>query len=205
MGSEKAFLRHRGVAFITAISAEMAKVSDDIIVMTGAKDEKAFERFLEPGVRVFRDDEYLSNPLGGILSGLAHVVHPRVAIVGCDTPLLKAEVIDYLRDAMGDHAAAVPIGEGRDATTMEPLCAVYSVPEVKRAAFQAAHGTRKTAKRMVTLIGDVRYVEASLLRSVDPTLDSLVDVNTPEEYAALERRSPPHTLVQSAVKKGEEC
>lgn len=198
MGSEKAFLLHQGRAFVSTIAAQMSRVSDDVVVMTGEKDARRFIPFLEADVRVFKDDRYLSNPLGGIMSGLGHVKHARTALLACDAPLLKAEVIGMLSDLLGDHPAAVPVREIDDASTMEPLCAVYRVAEAKEAAAQALQDARKTAKRMVTLMGDVLYVDASHLRQVDPSLDSLVDINTREEYQLLVSRAENPTLTPEA-------
>ncbi len=200
MGSEKAFLQHEGKAFITLITSEMSKVSDDLIVMTGEKDEAKFERLLGGGVRIYKDTRYLSHPLGGILSGLEHARRSRAVVVGCDTPLLKAAVVDYLLHAIGSHAAAVPIWDVNDKETTEPLCSVYSVPETAKAAALAIGGDRRTVRQMVALIGDVRYVEVSELRSVDPSLASFVDVNTPSQYASLGRTGTP-ALVSGRVRR----
>jgi len=163
-------------------------VSDDIVVVVGDKEPSEFAPLLGEGVRVCKDDRYLSNPLGGILTGLGLVRSPHSAIVGCDTPLLRAEIIECLYDEMGDHVAAVPVWEEDEILTMEPLCGVYSVAEAKKAAAKALESDA-SLKRMVMLLGDVQYVDVSRLRLVDPSLDSLVDVNTPEEFAKLESRA----------------
>lgn len=188
MGREKAFLSHRGLPFVAAIAGQLSLISDDVVVVVGDKEPSEFGERLGEGARVYRDERYLSNPLGGVLTGLGLVRHPQSAIVGCDTPMLKAEVIECLYDEMGDHAAAVPVWEGDEILSMEPLCAVYSVAEAKKAAAKALESDA-SLKRMVMLLGDVRYVDVSRLRLLDPSLDSLVDVNTPEEYDRLESRA----------------
>ena len=195
MGREKSFLLHQGRAFITSIAAQLSRVSDDVVVMTGDKDPGKFRPLVGEDVRVFRDGSFLSNPLGGILSGMDHVRHERSVVVGCDSPLVKAEVIRYLFEAIGGHAAAVPIWDKSDLSTMEPLCAIYCVPEARRAVLRALNGGRKSAKRMVALMEDVLYVDVSLLRRLDPPLDSLVDVNTREDYAALRSRAGTPLLI----------
>jgi molybdenum cofactor guanylyltransferase len=195
MGREKAFLTYDGRAFVSAIARQLSMASDDIVAVVGDKEPSEFGPLLGEGVRVYKDDRYLSNPLGGILTGLGLVRHTHSAIVGCDTPLLRAEVIQCLYEAMGDHVAAVPVWEEDEIMTMEPLCAVYSVSEARRAAAKALEGDA-SLKRMVMLLGDVQYVDVSRLRFIDPSLDSLVDVNTPEEYAKLEGRAGGGTLPQ---------
>jgi len=199
MGSDKAFLVHRGRAFISGIAAQMSRVSDDVVVMTGKKDVRLFEPLLDKEVRIFEDSEYVSNPLGGILSGLEHVRNANTALLACDAPLVRAEVIRQLSSMLGSHAAAVPIWEKGVISSMEPLCAVYRVGQAKKAASAALEGTRKTVMQMVTLMDDVLYVDVSLLRKTDPSLDSLVDVNTRDDFAALGRRPTSPALVSKAT------
>ena len=187
MGREKAFLSYEGSTFISAIARQLSMVSDDIVVVVGDKEPSEFAPLFGEGVRICKDDRYLSNPLGGILTGLGLVRGAYSAIVGCDTPLLRAEVIECLYEEMGDHVAAVPVWEEDEILTMEPLCGVYSVAEAKKAAAKALEGDA-SLKRMVMLLGDVQYVDVSRLRLVDPSLDSLVDINTPEELVKLESR-----------------
>lgn len=188
MGSDKAFLLHEGRPFVSSVASEMSKVSDDVIVMIGRKRKADFESVLEERVRVYQDRGYLGNPVGGILSALAHVRHTHAAVVACDSPLVKAEVIDYLFRAVQRHSGAVPLWEEEDKMTMEPLCAVYDVSEAKRAILRTIRERKASPKRMVLQLEDVLYVDVNQLRLVDPTLDSLVNVNTRDDYAALERR-----------------
>ena len=188
MGREKAFLSYDGQPFVSAIAGQLSMVSEDVVVVVGDKEPSEFGPLLGEGVRVYKDDRYLSNPLGGILTGLGVARYSRSAIVGCDTPLLRAEVIECLYEEMGDHVAAVPVWEGDEIMTMEPLCGVYSVAEARKAAAKALESDA-SLKRMVMLLGDVQYVDVSRLRLVDPSLDSLVDINTPDEYARLESRT----------------
>ena len=198
MGSDKAFLLHDGEAFISAIAAQTLRVSDDVVVMTGKKDVRRFKSLLDERIRVFEDATYHSNPLGGIVSGLNHVKNDHAALLACDTPLVKADVLRQLYDLQGRHDAAVPIWNREAVSSMEPLCAVYRVRPAEKAAAAALRGARKSVTQMVTLMRDVLYVDVSLLRKSDPTLESLVDVNTREEYAALGRRPLTPTPVSSA-------
>lgn len=201
MGSEKAFLIHRGRPFISAIAAEMSKVSDDVVVMVGEKDSKEFRPFLEDAIGIHRDDTFLSNPLGGFKSGLKRVRHAHTALVGCDTPLVRAEVIGYLFERLGGHAAAVPVSSMEDDSSTQPLCAVYRVSEAKKAADLALDEPRKTAKRMLALMEDVLFVEESELKHVDPSLGSFLDVNTREEYVALGNLEPSPAFARGAVRQ----
>lgn len=196
MGSDKAFLLHEGRPFISAIVSEASKVSDDILVMIGTKRREDFEAVLDTGVRVFNDDPYIANPVGGILSAFGHVKHPVAAVLACDAPLVKAEVISGLFTALQNRSAVVPIWNEEDKMTMEPLCAIYDIEQMKKVIMQTLHEEITAPKLVVLRMKDVFYMSVSQLRLIDPMLDSLVNVNTMEEYSALERRENSSTAVR---------
>lgn len=195
MGSDKAFLFHEGERFISRVVLEASKVSDEVIVMVGKKRKEDYEAVLGKGARVFKDNHYIANPIGGILSALDHVKHTSMAVLACDAPLVKAEVISYLFAVLKDHSAAVPIWEEGDKMTIEPLCAVYNVEKARKAITQTLHERMAGPKRMVFRMKDVFYLSVTQLRLIDPMLDSLVNINTKEEYSALESRETRSTAI----------
>ncbi len=204
MGSDKAFLLHEGRPFVASIASEMLKVSDDVLVMIGRKPREEFEAALSREIKVLNDDKYIENPVGGVLSAFAHARHAHAAVVACDSPLVKADVIEYLFQALQGHSAAVPLWEAENKLTMEPLCAVYNVAEAKRAIVQVVREGRMTPKHIVLLLEDVLYVDVSQLRLVDPSLDSLVNVNTRGDYTALEEREDSSTTNYPGPREGRE-
>jgi molybdopterin-guanine dinucleotide biosynthesis protein A len=191
MGSDKAFLQYEGRPFVSAVASEVSKVSDDVLVLIGTKMKGDFESVLDKEVRVLNDDDYIENPLGGMWSAFVHAKHTAAAIVSCDTPLLKADVILYLFSVLGDHSAAVPLHENGDRMSTEPLCAVYKVAEGKKAVMQTLEEGLATPKNMVLRMKDVLYINVSELASVDPLLGSFVSINTRDDYSALKRRRNP--------------
>ena len=188
MGSDKAFLWLSGRTFISAVVSEMLKVSTDVVVMIGPKEPEDYSFLARTGVRVFRDEPYVSNPLGGILAGLGRVAGQFAAVVACDVPMVKAGVIEYLFRSIGTHSAAVPTWEAGDRSLMEPLCAVYRVDKARKGAASALNDRRASVTQMVLRIRDVEYVDVSRLSPFDPTLDSFADIDTPEQYRALQER-----------------
>jgi molybdopterin-guanine dinucleotide biosynthesis protein A len=169
----------------------MSKVSDDVMVLIGNKMKQDFESVLSSEVRVLNDDDYRGNPLGGIWSAFAHAKHSTAAVVSCDMPLLKADVISYLFSILGNHSAVVPIHKKEDRLSTEPLCAVYTIAEGKKAIEQTMGEGLATPKSMVLRMKDVLFVDVSKLASVDPSLESFVNINTRDEYSALVRREDP--------------
>jgi molybdenum cofactor guanylyltransferase len=132
------------------------------------------------GTLVTRDEIEAQGPLGGLAAGLAALSDSVDAayVSSCDVPLLKAALIQVLIDALGTHEVAIVRDQERD----HPLAAVYRTTCAGRVR-QFLAGGRRGLTEFVRQC-DVRIVEGTELRVVDPELHSLVNVNTPDEYQA---------------------
>lgn len=183
LGSDKAFLSFEGVPFIKRITDEMLKISEDVAVVIGKKNRIAFESILNPSVKILNDELDLANPMSGMLTMCKRNEKKHTAFVGCDMPLLKSEVIGLLFGKLEEHSAAVPIWEDGN---VEPLCAVYNTKEALEAGSIALREGRIGCKNLILHLRDVLYFNVSDLRSVDPCLDSLKNVNSKEDFEHLE-------------------
>ncbi len=139
---------------------------------------------LTPDVLLAYDRRPGRGPLEGLCAGLAALQDCADAafVTGCDVPFLKPQLIRRLIQLLGEHDAAVPWVGDRP----EPLTAIYRTQLRGRVEGLLAAGHSRPA----ALFGLVstRRVLPDELADVDPRLDSLFNVNTPEEYrAALER------------------
>jgi molybdenum cofactor guanylyltransferase len=182
MGKDKAFLRLRGRFFISIISEEASKVSDDIIVAIGSKSGRRFTNAIPRSARLVSDSYEVGNPVGGILSGLKYARHSYCAVVACDLPLVKHEVLDYLFQRCRGHSAAVPVWENGD---LEPLCAVYKISEATAAGAEALGRGKIGPRHMLSFLDDVQYVKVGELRRFDGELRSLLNVNDGDDYKRL--------------------
>jgi molybdenum cofactor guanylyltransferase len=120
-------------------------------------------------------------PLGGVHSALARARHDVVFVIACDMPFVTERLLRYLLDLAGAADVVVP----RTARGYHPLCAVYT-----RACIEPIERrlTRRTLK-MVDLLADVRtrVVTDDEIGEFGDVDRLLANVNTPSEYAALER------------------
>ena len=183
MGSEKAFLKLIEQPYISIMSKELSKVCDDIVVTVGRKRTGKFESVLSPSVRILKDRQNYGSPVCGISTGLNLVRNPLTAIVACDLPLIKHEIIDFLHRRCIGHSAAVPIWPNGD---IEPLCGVYDVEQTKAALVSAHSRFGKIGPRhLINQMEDVCFVPVSQLKAYDKYLGSLVNVNTPKDYSEL--------------------
>lgn len=112
-------------------------------------------------------------PLGGIDAALAFVRPPvdSVVFVAGDMPFLQPAVLRALRDAPA-AVAVVPRLAGR----LEPLCARYDRAFAPIAA-QAITAGRRAVHALLEDLG-VAFLDEPVLRALDPTLRTFVNVNT---------------------------
>lgn len=190
MGKDKAFLTYRGKRFIETIAQVALKVSDDVMVVIGSKQEGEF-RWLaslknqeEGGVSIsLLSDEYrLKNPVGGILTAAQHARHEYMTVLPCDSPLVSPGVIKFLRVHAENHSGAVPVWENGDT---EPLCAVYRTSEIGEAIKKALAQNKLGPKHAISFLQDVRFVPVEELRRFDSSLESFRNVNTIEDFESL--------------------
>jgi molybdopterin-guanine dinucleotide biosynthesis protein A len=118
-------------------------------------------------------------PLSGIHAAMRAARHPYVFVAACDMPGLDADVIRFLLGRMGDVDAVVPRWDG----DIEPLHALYAVrllPLVEDALRAGRYALREFLPRI-----RVDYVAEDELRRIGGSAQSMLNVNTPEELAAL--------------------
>jgi molybdenum cofactor guanylyltransferase len=132
---------------------------------------------------VVRDELPDRGPLQGIAAGLAAMPAEvdAVFVASCDIPLLKPAFVQRMIDLLEGHQACVANVGGY----LHPLAAVYRVN-----VLPVVHELLSENRRRPTFLFDrvlTRVVTEEELREVDPRLDSLRNVNTPEEYAQVLR------------------
>jgi molybdopterin-guanine dinucleotide biosynthesis protein A len=126
---------------------------------------------------IVRDSAEHQGPLAAITTGLERLASQAdaVFVTGCDTPLLSASVISLLFDRLADFDCVVP----RDAERLYPLCAVYScsiLPKLRAFEGRSLHGFISTLNGCT--------IPCDVLRTVDPELNSLRNINSRGDYVA---------------------
>lgn len=129
---------------------------------------------------VFRlDEEKNKGPLEGIRVGLKTLHDQDLEfgfVTACDVPMLNPEVIANLRDAVGETQASIPATSKR----------IYGISSIYRTRVHlvAARLIREESLRVSAIAGEIEHQRVSLdvLRQLDPQLDSLANLNSPEDY-----------------------
>jgi molybdopterin-guanine dinucleotide biosynthesis protein A len=135
---------------------------------------------------IVRDSIPGLGPLHGIATGLAALPNgsdgtDAAYVSSCDVPLLRPAFVRRMIDLLGASDACVPQVDG----FLHPLAAVYR-REILPVTQQLLDVGQARLTDLVTALR-TRIVTAAELADVDPGLQSLQNVNTPEAYAAAVR------------------
>lgn len=186
MGQPKALLpTPGGVPLLVHVLQRLAPLNAARTVLVANDPAIAALPGLPPGTRCLADAYPDTGTLGGIATGLG-AAPGWAAVAACDLPFVQARVFAYLctlaaeQDQAGDRwDAIVPVVDAYE----EPLHALYHARCLPAIVARLAAG----ARRVISFLPDVRtrYVDEADLRAIDPALSSFVNVNTPEEWAAV--------------------
>lgn len=177
MGRDKAFLPFGGTTLVERVAARLREACADVFIV--ANNPEPYEAL---GLRTVPDALPERRSLVGIYTAVRHAGGPAF-VCGCDMPFLCPALIRH----MGDLARSVDVVIPR-VRDYEPLHAVYTPACLEPITRVLAAGGRNA-----DVLRDVRacVLDADELRRFDPDLQSILNVNTPDEYeAALARIAP---------------
>lgn len=135
---------------------------------------------LPSDVRILRDEQEHLGPLAGMSVGLQALAGEVEAafVTSCDVPLLRPEFIAEMIRRLSCHELAVP----REGNFHHPLAAVYRTSLAERACQLVA--AQRLRPLFLIQASDSVEVSVDELRAVDPQLQSLRNLNRPEDYEA---------------------
>jgi len=175
MGSPKALLPFGAEAMLQRVVRLLGTaVSPLIVVAAPAQPLPA----LPAGIAIVHDQRENCGPLEGIRVGLAALPSDVDAayVTSCDVPLLVPAFATRMVELLGDDDAAVMEIDG----VAHPLSAVYHRRTLPHIEAQLAAGRRRIADVFDAV--RTRRVHADEMTSADPSLATLRNLNTPEDY-----------------------
>lgn len=191
MGRDKASLPFGDETMLARVTRILSGIVDSIVVVA-APQQPEFE--LPVRVRWARDQVEGQGPLQGIAAGLAALDNSVEAayITSCDVPLLVPGFVEYLfktlEDARGvdekrddnkrgkDYRIVVP----KDEKYHHPLAAVYQVSVLAEIEKLLAADRRRPV--FLFDVVDTLRVSTETLKAVDPTLSTLFNLNSADDY-----------------------
>ena len=177
MGEDKAFIKIAEKPIIETIIDLFHKVFKETLIVTHRKDS-----YLYLKVGVYEDIFPEQGALGGLYTGLFRSNSFNSFVAACDMPFLNKGVINYLCQQADGYDVVVP----RTEDGFQPLHALYS----KRCLGPIETILMEEKTRIVDLypLVRVRVVDFREFVSVDPEMQSFVNINTPEELNRLKNR-----------------
>jgi molybdopterin-guanine dinucleotide biosynthesis protein A len=198
MGTSKAWLEWHGSTLLYRAVAVVGRAVEGPVVVVAAPRQKLPP--LPSGVAVVEDPVEGRGPMQGLAVGLAAVADRAEAAFVCSTdlPFLHPAFVRCVLRGLGDPGVdvALPVARG----FRQPLAAGYRTALAGLVAELLDEGDLRPGMLFkhcdVVWMDDARLLADSELARHDPELDSVVNVNTREDYEAARLRPPPEVLVE---------
>jgi molybdopterin-guanine dinucleotide biosynthesis protein A len=203
MGTPKAALEWHGSTLLRRTVGIMARATSGPVVVVRAIGQDLPE--LPEGTLVADDPREGKGPVQGIAAGLAALSgRADVAFVSStDMPFLHPA---FIRRVLGAMEGAVEESQGPDVALpvargyRQPLAAAYRV-SLAEAAERLVRQDRLRpaflfAECQVETLDDAALKRDPVLAALDPDLDSVLNVNTPADYASARARPAPEVTVR---------
>lgn len=178
MGQDKAKLPFGPELMLQRIVRLISQVVDPAsIAVVAAKGQELPD--LPSSVILTQDDRPGRGPLEGILAGM-QALPPLDAVyaTSCDVPLLVPRFVERMFELLGNSQIAVPF----DGQFHHPLAAVYR-PSVLSTVRNLLDSNQLRPRALFNCV-DTALVPTDVLREVDPSLSTLMNLNHPEDYQA---------------------
>ncbi len=178
-GIAKGLLRVGGHTVIERLLL-LAPLFDEVLLVTN--DPSPYDGY---GLRAVRDLVPGKGAPGGVHAALAAARTPWVLAVACDMPFVTEAVLRTLLDARDERTEAVCFQVGG---RLEPLLGVYrtTLAERWRQALQADPSFRQLLQ-----LFRAKVLPEEKLREVDPGLESVQGLNSPEDLSRYGVLLPP--------------
>ena len=174
MGSDKARVVLSGKPMLEHITAQLEPLFSDILLSVRTeRGDVSYPQIL--------DDTEARAPMVGIKSALERVHTAWIFVIACDMPWVSTRLIQHLAALRSQHDAVVPEAFDRP----QPLFGFYH----KNCLPQMEERIKQGQRSMMRLLDDLdSYVLGEQqVKAIDPTLRSLVSLNSMNDVKKAER------------------
>ncbi len=147
----------------------------DVPALVVADDAAAFAH---TGLLVVPDRIPGAGALGGLYTALTYAPTECVIVLACDMPFVTGPLLQHLAEHCGHADVVLP----RDARGRHPLCAAYARRVAPHLRARIDAGDLRVGAALDDLV--VHEVGPETLATLDHTGRLLLNVNTPDDYAA---------------------
>jgi len=215
MGTPKAALEWHGSTLLRRTVGIVARATSGPVVVVRASGQQLPD--LPKGTTIVDDPREGKGPVQGIAAGLAALAGQAetVFVTSTDLPFLHPAFIRRVLRVLdqpdgGEPEGGQPDGGGPDGRPDVALPVARGYPQPLAAAYRA--GLAGLAERLVkedrlrpaflfsecttARLDDAALKTDPLIGALDPDLDSVVNINTPEDYQEARARPAPEVTVQ---------
>lgn len=170
-GKNKALIRIGGKCILDRIYEVFTILFDKIILVTNDPVQ-----YMEWDFDIVTDIFPIRSSLTGIHTGLFYTSTPYAFFAACDIPFIKKELIEILLDSV---EPGIDIVLPETSKGVEPLFSIYS----KRCFKLIEEQLEKKSFKIQRMFQKVRIkkIPENILRTIDPDLVSLLNINTPDD------------------------
>lgn len=197
MGTAKAALEWHGSTLLYRAAAVLARSVDGPVVVVAAPGQELPD--LPAGVEVVADPVEGLGPMQGLAAGLAAVANRADVAFVCSTdlPFLHPAYVRRVSRALtGEVDVVLPVARG----FRQPLAAAYRTRIAGLVAELLARGNDRPGMIFkhcaVTQLDDAALLSDATLAALDPELESVRNINTPEDYRKARDQEPPEVTVE---------
>jgi molybdopterin-guanine dinucleotide biosynthesis protein A len=178
-GVRKAALRVGGQTILQRVLTALGPLADECLALVHADDWSTID-----GLVFIVDPEPYAGPLVALAHGLRAASGGVCLLVASDMPFVSREAFAYLLrlQQAEDRQAVVPFVDGYIESMHSVVQRDVLLDAISRAQALGEHRLFKVLESL-----DARLVTAEELRTVDPQLRTLFNVNTPEDLEQAER------------------
>ena len=177
MGENKAFIRVKGRRIIDRTVELFHEIFENVILVTNEP-----VTYSHLNLEIVADLIPAGSALIGIYTGLFYAATPYCFVVACDMPFLNRKVIDYMVSLRKDYDVVIPVLDDG----YHPTHALYS-----RRCITPIEQLIRTGNFKITDFFNrvrVREVTPKELRALDPHLEAVLNINTPEDLERVQHQ-----------------
>jgi molybdopterin-guanine dinucleotide biosynthesis protein A len=198
MGTSKAALEWHGSTLLYRTAAILARTVDGPVVVVASSGQELPE--LPAGVQVVEDPVEGLGPMQGITTGLTAVAELAQVALVCSTDMPFLHPAFLRRVLRGFTAPAVDVVLPVTRGFRQPLAAGYRTSLAGLIASLVAAGNLRPGMLFehcrVDQPGDAELLADIDLARLDPELESVVNLNAPDDYLAARQRPPAEIVVE---------
>jgi molybdopterin-guanine dinucleotide biosynthesis protein A len=183
-GRNKALIRLKNKSLIEYVIEQSRIIANKIVVTISKNDSiTEFQKILPTDIEIIKDNGDLKSPLTGLIAGLNKFSEGYIAVIACDMPFIRSEILNLLFDKAVGFDLAIPQWPNG---YLEPLHAVYEYDKTCQCLNQLRINNNTRVSDLISMLESINYVDIRTIKKLDPSLRGLFNINTENDLKIAE-------------------